>query len=311
LIVPARKAAQGVYVGRNSKVASSNLQGEPVFVGERTAVGPGSELHSGVVLSSDVFVDRGATLRSTVVLPHTYVGELVELENAIAWGDILIRVDSGSVTRVPDYFLLSDMGHLPLEGLASTVWNRTAGWVFLLASLPLWPLAAILAALKSGRPKIEQKTLLGNRKADEGDISKQRRPFDSFEWNVGPPILRYLPRILAVLKGDMDLVGVPPLPPEEAKAAKDDWEKLREGVPCGLVGPTQLTVDAGAPAEERRMMDAFYATTRSTGGDLLWILRGLGALFTSKAWASAPRTESGTRASKTARTPERETIETH
>jgi hypothetical protein len=47
-----------------------------------------------------------------------------------------------------------------------------------------------------------------------------------------------------------------------------------------LIGPTQLTVPADVPREERLLSDALYARQRSTARDPRYLLLGLGALFT-------------------------------
>jgi hypothetical protein len=48
---------------------------------------------------------------------------------------------------------------------------------------------------------------------------------------------------------------------------------------------------ADAPREERLLSDAFYARQRSTARDLHYLLQGLGALFTRRAWQPASLSE--------------------
>ena len=45
----------------------------------------------GVVVSDDVIVDRHSTLRSTVILPHTYIGEMVDVSDSIVSTNYLIN----------------------------------------------------------------------------------------------------------------------------------------------------------------------------------------------------------------------------
>jgi lipopolysaccharide/colanic/teichoic acid biosynthesis glycosyltransferase len=92
-----------------------------------------------------------------------------------------------------------------------------------------------------------------------------------------------------VVTGDVSLVGVPPLSAAEEDALTEEWERLRFDAPVGLLGPTQLTLPAGAPPEEERLTDALYARTRTRAGDLSWLLRGAAALFSKSAWARPPR----------------------
>ena len=75
-----------------------------------------------------------------------------------------------------------------------------------------------------------------------------------------------------------------PLTPEQVDDRLEEWEQVGDQAPAGLIGPTQLTLPADAPREERLLSDAFYARQRSTTRDLRYLLQGLGALFTRRAW---------------------------
>lgn len=108
LIVPALAVAEGLRIARHSRVAEAASDGT-VFVGPRCEVARGARLERGVVLQGDVFVDRGASLRSCVVLPDTYVGEIVRLEDAIVWGDLLIDIRRNRIARIDDPVILGSL----------------------------------------------------------------------------------------------------------------------------------------------------------------------------------------------------------
>jgi len=75
-------------------------------------VGRGTELRDGVELGGRVdvgdrcVIDDGAQLIDSVVLPGTYVGRGVRLQNAIVSGRWLYRRDLGTCQRVDDPLLL-------------------------------------------------------------------------------------------------------------------------------------------------------------------------------------------------------------
>jgi len=80
------------------------------------------------VLAADVVIDRGARLRNCLVLDGTYIGENLDLENAIVAGPLLARADTGIVTEVGDPFLLASM-----QGRKTPAWRRSVtrwleGW---------------------------------------------------------------------------------------------------------------------------------------------------------------------------------------
>ena len=286
LVLPAGETAPGIRVGRRARLPLEAVREPPAFAGPRCEVHREAELRGDVVLSSDVVVDRGAALRSSVVLPHTYVGELVEIENAVVWSDLLIRVDTGAVARVTDAFLLSGLSKRGAASLAGRGAERLAGALLLLLSLPLWPAALLLSAGASA--PLRRLRLRGNRPGVGPSGEATRRDFTSFEFRTRVPVLRRLPELLAVATGDLALVGVPPMSAADEALLVEEWERLRLDAPVGLFGPARLSLPRGAPPEEERLADAFYARTRSRKGDAGWLLRAAAALFTARAWAPGP-----------------------
>lgn len=280
----------GLWVGGESRLPSRALRAGPCLIGARCRVAGGARLNGDVVLGDDVIVGDGARLRASLVLPHTYVGPGVEVTNAILRGNMLIRVDTGVVVHITDHWLLADRAQRRLGGGLVGLAQRGLGLVALLGSLPLWPLALLATAWErrdEGGPWLQPRVLLGNREVTEGFEAARRRPFRVWEWQTPIPVLRRLPWLLAVVGGDLRLVGVTPLPPDLVDALLEDWERVREEAPVGLVGPTQLDVPADAPLEECLMSDACYARQHSPGQDLRYLLRGFARLFQGRAWRPA------------------------
>jgi NDP-sugar pyrophosphorylase family protein len=289
LILPGRQAALGLTLGRGSRVSPRSLKQGVCLVGARCRIAPDAELTGEVVISDDVIVDRRATINSSVILPHTYVGELVEITNAIVSANTMIRVDSGAVLHVTDACLLADLEQATLSGGIADPIHRLLGVLALALSLPLWPIAALAALPNRAKGWLKPIILRGNKREIDAFGQVKRRDFTALEWRTPIPVLRGLPRLLAVVSGDLRLVGVTPLSPEEADGLQDDWERTREQAPAGLVGPTQLDVPADAPFEEKLMSDVFYARQRRIGRDLVYLLRGLLAILRPSSWRPASR----------------------
>ncbi|MBL8259066.1 MAG: sugar transferase [Candidatus Competibacteraceae bacterium] len=284
LLAPGRQVALGLTVGLRSSVSPRSLRQGVAWIGGGCRIDSSAELHGEVVIGEHVIVDRLATLRDSVVLPDTYIGELVEVRNAIVQGNRLIRVDIGAVLSVAETFLLADLGETTLAGALAEPLNRLLGVLLLGLSLPLWPLALLAGLADNPRQPLQAVWLRGNRLDFDDFGMRQRRRFPAWEWATPVPILRYLPRLLAVASGDLRLIGTEPLTPEQAAERSEEWERLGDRAPAGLIGPTQLLLPAAAPREERLMSDAFYARQRSAGRDLYYAARALGALFTPRAW---------------------------
>ncbi|MEI2781852.1 MAG: NDP-sugar synthase [Candidatus Competibacter sp.] len=284
LIVPGRPVALGLTVGLRSRVSPRSLRRGIAYVGRNCRIESSAQMHGEVVIANHVIVDRLALLRDSVVLSDTYIGELVEVSNAIVQGNRLIRVDIGAVLSVAETFLLADLEEATLSRLVAEPLNRLLGTVVLGLSLPLWPLALAAALTENPGQPLRAMRLRGNRLEFDAFGVRQRRVFDVREWATSIPVLRYLPRLLAVVSGDLRLVGAEPLTPEQAAGRVEEWELLGDRAPAGLIGPTQLLLPGSAPREERLMSDAFYARQRGTRKDLYYLARGLAALFSRRAW---------------------------
>ena len=285
IALPGRMVALGLTLGRRAQVSPKCLKQGVAFVGANSRVHPEAELLGEVVIGDEVVVDRGATIRDSVILSRTYVGELVEVANAVVASNLLIRVDTGAVLRISDAFLLGNLAEGGMGGVAARGFDRLFGLMLLLLSLPLWPLAALLAAREAGGdPLMAGREYLGTRPPSPSHEVAEARPLVLRHWRTGVPVLRHLPWLIAVVRGDLRLVGVSPLTPEESAARNEDWQFVRDSAPVGLLGPTQLNVPADAPIEERLLSDAFYARQRSWGRDMGFLWQGLRQLFIAQAW---------------------------
>ena len=131
---------------------------------------------------------------------------------------------------------------------------------------------------------LNKNQLEGNHLQFDDFGNRKRKVFTAWTWNTSIPILRYLPYLWSILTGDLRLVGVIPLTPTQSEQRVEDWAKVRDEAPIGLIGPSQLNLPTNVPIEEKLMSDAFYARQRSTTKDISYLLQGLGALFSRKAW---------------------------
>ncbi len=106
-----RENSNGLVLDYGTKVSARNLMSGVACIGRDCKVHKSVQFENNVVVGDRVLIDRGAKLENTVVLPATYIGEMVTLKNSIVWGNTIIRIDSGLVMQLDDELLLADMGH--------------------------------------------------------------------------------------------------------------------------------------------------------------------------------------------------------
>lgn len=192
----------------------------------------------------------------------------------------------------------------------SRVWKRwcdlCVATLMLVATLPLWLLAAVALLLTQGRPVIFRQQRVGWRGKlfllykfrTMIDAPPPRIPSLPVSKAVGDPrvtplgrVLRRLaidelPQLVNVLRGDMSLVGPRPLPEEdlaqpgwlaqlspEEYARRMEWATRRHLVPPGLTGRWQVTALPETDFDNWIHADLAYVAHHSLWGDLLIVLQ--------------------------------------
>ena len=282
-----RERRPGFWAAPRAQVRSVSVRESGIIVGLRCDVDGEAMLEAGAVLSENIYVDRHATVRNSVVLPNTYVGEMVSLDGVIAWQNMLIDAESGAVTEVADDFILGTLEPPTLGSFVGWLSYRLAAAFVLLLSLPLWSLAWLLAhSNRDGETRIPV-TMMGNVLARDERGRVVPECIETWEWNTSVPILRHLPKLLPAVRGDIRLVGVSPLSPQEHVERTEAWELVRDEAPVGLLGPAQLELPASASTMERVMADAVYVRERNVLKDLGVIRAALNAFFSKRAFIGA------------------------
>jgi NDP-sugar pyrophosphorylase family protein len=107
--VGARQIRPGIWMGKGSVVADSATLTAPCWIGENVRIARECSIGPGAILEDFVVVERGAEITQSWVGPETFVGELIRIQDSLAWGSTLINWQTGSCITVPDAFLLSSL----------------------------------------------------------------------------------------------------------------------------------------------------------------------------------------------------------
>ncbi|OUD13058.1 sugar phosphate nucleotidyltransferase [Thioflexithrix psekupsensis] len=276
LVLPGTKVADGLMVGHRSNIVRPNRG----VIGMFCRIHPTARFSGGVVVGNESIIDRHVHLYNTVVMPNTYIAPHVELNNSLVWGQLRLdfEPDKDSITTytVTDYSI-ADLHRETFGVLLANGLHRLLGLILLVLSLPLW----IPAAWKAGWP--HQKTAFMRVTL----LHSQRQSFIAWEWNVNAPILRHLPKLIAVIQGHLRLVGVAPRTAESLQHRQEAWEFVRDHAPIGLFGPAQFAyLSQPRSACEIAVEEACYAAQRNFYRDWRWLGRGWRALWHRATWQS-------------------------
>src|ERR1035437_4272807 len=240
---------------------------------DRATVDGGAELQGGTTVAEEAVVLSEARLSAVSVLPRTAIPPGLALENAVVSGNLVVDASTGATSLLTDRLPAAERS---AEKSASSSSNRGLGLVVLALSFPLWPVAAIGSAIANAGHARRPVTLSGN--APGGGPAA----FSTFRFETAIPVLRDLPLLFAVVSGRLALSGVTPLPPAEEAGLREPWEKVRNEAPVGVLSLAQLAAPASAPPEVARLVDSFWARTRTP-----LLGRALSALFSSRAWTAS------------------------
>lgn len=303
----------GIWTGAGARVSPQAVLHAPVAIGAGATVARDVIVASGVVGERSV-IERGARVRQSVVLPRTRVGLAMRLERAIARGSVLVEPERNASSYVVDGETLAaieprDWGALLRQALHSAI-----ALVALLALLPVLAIVALLVRLDSAGPVLYTQLRVGAQRPEP----RRSRVFELFKFRTmyvdadrrlqevlarnqyrggafvkienDPRITRIgrflratsldeLPQLVNVVKGDMQLVGNRPLPIYEAEALSEEWQQLRFNAPAGLTGLWQISGRSDLSAEERIVLDNYYAVTHSFWNDAKILLLTIPALL--------------------------------
>ena len=102
-----REVEPGIWVGRNVRLGPGVSLVAPVFIGENTSIGARSTVGPHAAIGSACLVDADASVERSVVTAGTYVGEGLNVADAIVDGPTLVNVRLGASVRIDDGWLLA------------------------------------------------------------------------------------------------------------------------------------------------------------------------------------------------------------
>ncbi|MEM1177955.1 MAG: hypothetical protein AAGM22_06410 [Acidobacteriota bacterium] len=268
----AQEIEDGVWIGRQVQVAEDVTFHAPVFVGPGCEIGKGAVVGPHAFLGPNCFLEPAARIENAALLEHTFAGPGAEIVDAVANGKVATPVACGLVARErsadgrPGGPQLSrDLSRLDataaLQWLSSRCLRTTLG-VAILVAMPLLLLWYVLAVITKPTAPLRHRVLRSNRPS--------KKIFHAFEATAWPG-WRRLPWLLAVVTGDLDLVGVRPHDAEsgavEPGEAPRPWRQEIVGTArAGLISPAILMPDATPMAQD--LAEAAWLADRTWRSDV-------------------------------------------
>jgi NDP-sugar pyrophosphorylase family protein len=268
-----RQIMPGVWAEHGHAIHQSARLTPPIYIGEASRIGREVELGPETVIGANVIIDAEATIQRSTVLKGTYLGQLVDCESRVIVRTTIIDARTEASTQIVDPFLLADLRPMLRTNWLGWLANRLGALALLIAVLPVLLAIGLIVWLTAGRP-FRRLPRVGRRPRAPWAAARTRpetvtmltfetRGSDGASTVFGRWLMRrqlhYLPALWNVLVGDLNLVGVKPLRPEQAARIGEGWQATRYNYPAGLTGPWYMSAGSNSRVEAELIADVYYA----------------------------------------------------
>lgn len=314
LLLKNDEVEEKLWIARNVVIHPTARIHPPVVIGEDSRIEAQTEVGPGTVIASGCVVDRKASVRNSVVLARSYIGETLEVNDSIVDRNRLVNTRINASLAISENFMLGSLS----KQLQPSFWRRApsriAGVFLLISFSPLLPVALLYAWLKYGTPPIRFAHVL---KLPAVDNPREWQTTRVFLFGKSPPrhatqpllndlslasfLLVFIPGLISVVFGNMRLVGLPARTPENVKALPNEWRKLYLRGKPGLITQNLIYHNASPHDDDSYAADTFYSATASFRHDarlivtyfkkLLLVLTGLCADTPPRTSATFPESD--------------------
>ncbi|MHB2021570.1 MAG: sugar phosphate nucleotidyltransferase [Candidatus Xenobia bacterium] len=285
LLLTGREREPGIRLGRNVRLHPTARLIAPVFVGENVYVGKGALLGPNVVVGRDCVIDSASMVENSVILPGTYVGENLDLIDVIADREQVVNVPLGVSMKVPDAFVLGSIASPRHPNRLSPLLSRILGCGLLLVLWPVLLLVALWLRLTRAGPVFYRRDVVRLPTAPDPQGWRSFSMLSFVPDGTDRPglwelLLRVLPALWHVARGDLQLFGVTPRSADELLELPAEWQTLCLRSYAGAIPVSRAWYGSLASPDELYAAEAMYCVRRDLPYELQVVL-GYAAQCTS------------------------------
>jgi hypothetical protein len=286
LLLSGREVEPGVWLSRNVVLHPTASIRPPVHLGQDVRVERGAVVGPHAVVGRGCVLAEGCQVSRSLLLPASYVGPDLELDQAVVDGGRLVSPRLGAEVELSEPFLLGSLS------------GRRQGW---LRRLPGRALAAGL--LVAAAPALGL-LRLGGRSWRHRAVLRQPLAAEPSQWHgfrlhsLAPPgraltpaqdlAWRFLPGLVNVVRGELSLVGLAPRSAAEAAALPRERRALVHRTKAGLVSEALVCFGPSPDPDQLYAAETYYSRLGGWRRDLGLLARylaaGLGLRRPSGVW---------------------------
>lgn len=303
LLLTGKEIEPGIWLSRNVQLHPTVQLNPPVFIGENCDIGRGVRLGPGVVVGMNCVVDSQSSIADSIVLPNSYVGEALELRDAIIDRNRLINVRLGSEITITEDFILGNLAEKGIQEWFKKILSQLLAAALLVCLLPLY--MAVIPGLKLFRKKgplfhktekvrlpagpdevywrmfslVSFSPEASSKKITGAHIEPDRQKIGRYPVGWRNLFLCFLPALINVARGELRFVGVTPRTIEEIKTLPRDWKSLYLKSKAGIISEALVNFGPEPTQDELYAAETFYAVSAGLKYDLKTLAKYFGQVL--------------------------------
>ena len=275
LIIPGKMVEEGIWVGRHSRIHPSVRLEAPMLIGEECNIQSGAAIGSGSVIGNQVIVDEGASVQGSLVLDRTYVGPQTDVRSVVVRHNWMLQIPSLLSIHLGDDLILGDLEKKTVVARADRLVNLLLALILLIPASPLMILLYLYHLALPSRTYFFSENRFGADEQINLEGKVTLKTFDLYAFRSKNRLVRKLPGLINVVRGELSLVGVSALDEGELRELPEEWRKMRAKAPVGLFHLWELEAQQDLEWEEKMVIENYYAVSRSLWGELKILGKGL------------------------------------
>ena len=234
----------------------------PTLIGPGCFVAAGARLGPGTVLTRDVVVSNGATVAMSLVLPQTFIGQGLELNQTLVNGRSVqhLQLDVRTVLPASDGLLL-DLK--PTQQQGANWFSRAMATILCLAFMPWLAIDSGLRRARGLPLRWHMRLVALGRDTDSGELVLQSLRCARSTGRGAGQVLAHYGEWMDVAAGHRSWFGSRPRSQSEWYALGRDWQLLLARIPVGCLHAPAWVEGETESREARAATDVFYAVSQS------------------------------------------------
>ena len=275
IIIPERQISEDVRVGWHTIINPTVTIKPPILIGSNCNIMKGAVVNGPVAIGNNVVVDKGAIIEKSIILNNTYVGPNTEVKNSVVRKNNIVNIPRMVSTFVSEDFILGDIEKNILSDKGMLLVNITIALLLLAISSPVFIVKYLNHLVAPSMRILYSENRYGRNEIAGLDGEAVPKVFDLYLFKSSIPVIRKIPGLINVLKGEMSMVGNTPLTEIEAELLKEEWERLRFSAPSGLFSIWEAEAEGDPAWEEKIIMENYYTVTRTFLMDIRILLKSI------------------------------------